>query len=178
MVCDFCGSWKLPVENGVRTISCSLINFCLLKLQITFKPKLTAHPSSSQPFMPLPSTPSSPNFISLHPLSHLLPCIWLSAAPGHDEPPHIPVSNFKGFIECQKDFGTFFFSWMYLCLSWSPVVTFSKGSVWCRSSRPKEQLYRGVPWSFMCYFKSLPVVLVQSTQRMKPLYTKICISLL
>lgn len=47
------------MEKGGRTVSWSLINFCLLELQTAFKPKLPAHPSNSQPFIPLPSTPSS-----------------------------------------------------------------------------------------------------------------------
>lgn len=167
------------MENGGRKISCRLINFCLLKLQIAFKPKQTAHPSNIQLLPPLLSTPSSLNFfISLHPLSHL-PSLHMAF--GCSRPWWATSHSCQQFQRIYwmsvRLWDTFFSKNIFVSVG---VLLAGPSDIFkrlCVVQELKEQLYRGVPWTLMCYLKSLPVVLMQSTQRMKPLHTRTPISL-
>lgn len=109
------------MENGGRKISCRLINFCLLKLQIAFKPKQTAHPSNIQLLPPLLSTPSSQLF---HLTSSSLPPAFpaygfrlLQAMMSHFT---FLSAVSKDLLNVSKTLGHFFFQ-KYLCFSRSPV---------------------------------------------------------
>lgn len=81
-----------------------------LNSNICFKTNLTAHHSSFKTypslflFYPIPSEPAHLTASSLTSFS----CVWLSAAPGYDEPPLMPASNFKGFLECQYHLECFY----------------------------------------------------------------------
>lgn len=84
--------------------------------KLHFKTNLTAYSSSFETY-PTPVSSLLHLFLPLLPVSELVhltsssltcfSCIWLSAAPGYDEPPLMPASNFKGFLECQYHLGRF-----------------------------------------------------------------------
>ena len=83
---------------------------------IHFKTNLKAYPSGFETY-PTPVSSLLPLFLPPLPVSELVhltsssltcfSCIWLSAAPGCDEPPLMPASNLKGFLECQYHLGCF-----------------------------------------------------------------------
>ena len=175
------------MEDDSRTEPCSSVLFSLLKLQhMFFKTNLTAYLSSfeaypaSCPCSSLASLLSDTEHVTTSFLS-CFSCVWLSAAPGYDEPPRMPASNFKGFLECQYHLGCFYPE-MYCPQKGSCELEgtrwhFQNGLCSIGSQVPVNTNKEGCQ-SLTCNLKSLPVISKKWRQMMKHQYARICISVL